>query len=145
MKQIALRYGIWMFLGLTGFFLLMHLLNLSENHYLRIFNGVIHGSCLWLALRTWYYDRNETSYDYTSGVALGIFTTTVGLVPFTIFIAIFLAYNPSFMESLRHQSSIGEYLTPVMASLFIVMEGIVVSLILSYIIARVLEAMHDPV
>lgn len=50
MKQIAFRYGFWMFLGLTGFFLLMHSLQWSENIYL-LYHGANPGryarsSCL---------------------------------------------------------------------------------------------------
>lgn len=143
MKHIALRYGLWMFLGFTGFFLLMHLLNLSQNYYLRVFNGIIHVSCLWLALRAWYRDHHEPSDDYTSGVVMGMFTSFVGVLPFTIFMVLFLAYNPSFLTSIQTQSPIGQYFTPITASLFILVEGIAVSLILSYIMVRLLEILRE--
>lgn len=143
MKNIALRYGFWMFLGFTGFFLLMHLLNLSQNYYLRMFNGVIHIAFLWLALRVWYRDHHEPSDDYTSAVVTGMSTSLVGVLPFTIFMVLFLAYNPSFLANIQSQSPIGQYFTPVTASLFILVEGIAASLILSYIMVRLLEIMRE--
>ncbi|MCB9306732.1 MAG: hypothetical protein H6565_09050 [Lewinellaceae bacterium] len=143
MKHIALRYGLWMFLGFTGFFLAMHMLQLSEKYYLRIFNGVIHVACLWLALRSWLHEHPDASEDYTSGVVMGMFTSLVGVIPFTIFMVLFLAYNPAFMANIQHQSPIGQYFTPVTASLFILVEGIAVSIILSYMLMRVLEIMRE--
>lgn len=146
MKQIALRYGAWMFLGFTVFFLVMHLLQWSHNYYLRIFNGVIHAASLWLALRAWMNENPEQRHDdYPSGVALGLMTSLVAVIPFTIFMAIFLAYNPGFMASIQNQTPLGAYFTPVTASVFILMEGIAAGVIGSYIILRIQEAMRIPV
>ncbi|MCW5923533.1 MAG: hypothetical protein KIS77_14410 [Saprospiraceae bacterium] len=143
MTNIALRYGLWMFLGFTVFFLLMHLLDLSQNYYLRIFNAVIHVGCLWMALRVWYRDHHEPSDDYTSGVIMGMFTSFVGVLPFTIFMVLFLAYSPAFLANIQNESPIGQYFTPVTASLFILVEGIAASLILSYLMVRLLEIMRE--
>ncbi|MCB0528704.1 MAG: hypothetical protein KDC65_09540, partial [Saprospiraceae bacterium] len=63
--------------------------------------------------------------------------------PFTIFMVLFLAYNPSFLASIQSHSPIGQYFTPVTASLFILVEGIAVSIILSYMLMRVLEIMRE--
>lgn len=146
MKQIALRYGGWMFLGFTAFFLLMHLLQWSQNYYLRTFNSVIHATGLWLALRAWLQENPEGRHDeYPSGVALGLLTTLVAVVPFTVFMAIFLAYNPGFMAAIQAQTPIGGYFNPVTASAFILMEGIAAGLIGSYIIMRIQEALRQPV
>ncbi len=143
MKQIALRYGLWMFFGLTGFFLLMHIFNLSENYYLRIFNGAIHLGVLWLALRAWARNHHEGTSDTTSGVVLGMFTSFIGVIPFTIFMSIFLAYNPDFLASIKSQTPLGEHLTPMTSCFFIVVEAIVISLIGSYVILRILDAMRE--
>lgn len=146
MKQIALRYGGWMFLGFTAFFLTMHLLNWSQNYYLRIFNGVIHATGLWFALQAWMQVNPDKRHDeYPSGVALGLLTTLVAVVPFTVFMAIFLAYNPGFMADIQAQTPIGQYFNPVTASVFILMEGIAAGVIGSYILMRIQEAIHQPV
>ena len=137
MKQIAFRYGLWLFFGLTGFFLLMHIFNLSGNAYLRAFNGVIHIGVLWMALREWTRTHHDGTSDITSSVVVGMFTSLVGVIPFSIFMSIFLAFNPEFLASIRSQTSIGEYFTPLTSSLFVVVEAIVFSLIGSYIMARI--------
>lgn len=145
MQKIAFRYGLWMFIGFTGFFLLMHAIGLSEESYLRIFNGVIHLGFLWAALREWSQNHHGEANEYTSGVVAGIYTSLVGIIPFTVFMAIFLSYNPGLMAAIQQQSPIGEYFNPVTSSLFIFVEGLAISLIASYIIIRILESMHQGV
>lgn len=145
MKHIAFRYGLFMFAGFTAFFLIMHLLRLSENYYLRVFNGVIHVGFLWLALRAWLREHPDPSDDYTSGVVIGMFTSLVGVLPFTIFMVLFLANNPSFLATIQSHSPIGQYFTPVTASLFILVEGIAMSIIMSYLLVRLLEMMRERV
>lgn len=144
MKQIAFRYGLMMFIGFTGFFLLMHFLRLSDNYYLRVFNGIIHLSLLWLALREWTRVHHGAVSDNASGVVVGIFTTLVGVIPFTVFMAIFLSYDSVLMAYIQSQSPIGELFTPITSSLFIFVEGLGLSLIASYLMVRVLDMMRSP-
>ena len=134
-----------MFLGFLSFFLTMHFLNLSDRYYLRSLNGVIHLAGLWFAMKAWLRENPDSLDEYPSAVALGMLTTLAAAIPFTVFMAIFLAYNPEFMAAIKTQRHIGEYFNPVTASIFILMEGIAVGLIGSYIIIRVQEAMRHPV
>lgn len=143
MKEIAFRYGLWMFFSLTAFFLLMHILHLSENFYLRIFNGVIHLGLLWTALRAWTREHHDGTSDVTSGVIVGMFTSFIGVVPFAFFMAIFLNFNPDLLASIQRQTPLGAYLNPITTCFFIVVEAIVMSLIGSYIMVRVLDAMRE--
>lgn len=145
MKKIAFRYGLLMFFSLTGFFLLMHILQLSEHFYLRIFNGVIHLSLLWLALRTWTREHHDGTSDVTSGVVTGMFTSFIGVIPFAFFMAIFLEFNPELLAGIQRQTPLGAYLNPITSCFFIVVEAIVISLIGSYILVRILDAMRERV
>lgn len=143
MQKIAFRYGIIMFFGLTGFFLLMHVLHLSENYYLRIFNAAIHLGVLWSALSFWSRNQHWEADEYFNGVVLGMFTSFVGITPFMAFMAIFLEYNPGFLARMKAAMPVGEYLDPFTASLFVAAEGIVISLVASYIFVRILQARRD--
>lgn len=145
MKQIAIRYGLWMFFSLTGFFLLMHILHLSEYYYLRVFNGVIHLGFLWMAISAWNHAQEETTSDYMEDVVLGMFTSFIGVIPFTIFMSIFLAVNPDLLAVIKSQAPVGEYITPMTSCFFIVVEAIVISLFGSYLIARIQGAWRNPV
>ena len=140
MKRIVIRYGILMFLGFTGFFLVMHALNLSQHYHLRILNGVIHLTCITLAIRA-YHKLDADDTNYMSDVAVGVITSMIGVIPFALFQLIHLAINTEFMQYLRETVPyVGHYLTPFTASLTIFMEALAVSVIGSYIITRVIDA-----
>ena len=140
MKKIALRYGALMFAGFLLYFLLMKALHLSDNYNFRIFNGVIHISLIFMAIRQYRSDRPD-EFNYLSGAASGVVTSVVGVLPFAIFQLIYLSIDNSFMSYLQQNvASIGQYLTPFTAALIILMEGLAVSVIASYIVMRVVDA-----
>lgn len=139
MKKIAFKYGLWMFAGFTGFFLFMHLLGLSDRYFLRILNGLIHISMIYLAIREYRKQYKDSINNYVSGVAMGVYASVPGVVGFTIFMVLYLAFDPVFMNNLRVAMSMEEYLNPVTASLFILVEGFVVSLIGAYLVTRVVD------
>lgn len=138
MRKIALKYGFWMFIGFLSFFLFMHLLDLSQHYHLRILNGLIHITAIYLAIRE--YRRKFTSeFNYLSGVAMGMEASVVGVLAFAMFQLFFLTFNTEFLLGLRESISIGGYLNPYTACLFILMEGIAVGLLGSYIVTRVID------
>ncbi|HMQ63354.1 MAG TPA: DUF4199 domain-containing protein [Flavilitoribacter sp.] len=139
MKKIAIKYGLWMFAGFVAFFLTMHLLGLSHRYFFRIFNGVFHIAAIYYAIREYRKQNEDSINNYVSGVAMGVYTSAVGVLGFTIFMLLYLAFDTGFMEHLRAAMPIGEYLNPITASLFILTEGIVVSLIGSYLVTRVID------
>lgn len=139
MKKLALRFGLWMFLGFTTFFLIMHLLGLSNNYNLRVLNGLIHLGVVYFAIKTFRSKYPDTVSNYVSGTAMGMFASAVGVAGFTIFMTLFLSFSPDFLRELRETMPMGDYLTPITASLFIFVEGIVISLIGSYILTRVVD------
>jgi hypothetical protein len=139
MKKIALKYGLFMFAGFAAFFLLMHLIGLSQNTYLRVFNGVIHLGLIYTAIKAYRNVYEESVENYVSGVAVGMYTSAVGVIPFAVFMLLFFALNPTFLEIIRHETPFGDSLTPITASLFILVEGTAISLIGSYIVARVVD------
>lgn len=136
MNKIAIRYGLYMFAGFALLFLLMHFLGLSENYYLRVLNGIIHLGGIYLAIAAY---KRSFDTNNLSEVAIGIYTSMIGVVTFSIFMYLFLKTDVAFMEGLRENMSLGNYLTPFTATLFIFAEGLVISLIGSYIISRAVE------
>lgn len=139
MKKIAIKYGIFMFLGFTALFLIMHELAQVRNFNLRVLNGFIHIGLLYAAIREYRRDVMEQSGTVVSGVAAGMYTSIVGVLPFTIFIMFYLIADTPFMEHIQNSVPIGKYFNPFTASLFILVEGIAISLIGSYILDRFID------
>ncbi len=139
MKKIAIKYGLFMLVGFIAFFLIMHVLGHSMNYNLRIFNGVIHIGLIALAIREYRQTHPESLSNYISGVAMGMYASVIGVLGFTIFMGFYLLGDEALLSHIQASIPIGDYITPFTASLFIVVEGIAVSLIGSYIVTRIID------
>ena len=144
MEKIALKNGVRMFLGFSALFLIAHLLNISDNYNLRILNGIIHLTFMYLAIREYRKAFPKTTNNYLSGVAMGMFASIIGVLIFTIAMFLFLFFNPTFFELLQSKAPLPKYFTPFTASLLILTEGIAISLIGSYILVRIIDAQVKP-
>ena len=127
-----------MFASLVGFFLLMFCLGLGFHSELRFFNAFILLFFMYRDIRAWYLSHPESIDNYLSGVTQGMGAAVIGVVGFTVFMILFLWMNPVFMDTLRQNSQVGEYLGPFTASIIILIEGVATSLIGSYILTRIL-------
>ncbi|MBB4080060.1 hypothetical protein GGR28_002690 [Lewinella aquimaris] len=140
MKTIALRFGLYFFGGLVAIFLLSYLLGLAANYQLRVVNGFLHMAVLYYGIRELRVRQPDTHQNYVSGVAQGLYIGAVGTVLFSIFTVLFLAGAPNLMAQLQAATPLGNSLTPVTAGVFILMEGVAVSLIGSYLLTRYVDA-----
>lgn len=125
-----------MLAGFIGFFLLMYMLGLGHIPELRIFNGFIHIAFMSMAIRSYYELHPENKENYVTGVVQGMAASIIGVLGFATFVTAMLIVDPSLMAAIRSKTNFGPALTPFMAGVFIVCEGIVVSLIGSYIVTR---------
>ena len=140
MKGIALRYGGIMFAGFTLYFLLMQSLELSDNYYYRVLNGIIHLVVIALAISK-YKNAYPEDFNYLTGVSTGLVTSVVGVLPFTLFLLIFLFKSPDLMEDIIARSDgLSQYLNPYTASLVVMIEGLAVSAVGSYVIMRIVDS-----
>ncbi|PPK85482.1 uncharacterized protein DUF4199 [Neolewinella xylanilytica] len=140
MKTIALRFGLYFFGGLVAIFLLSYLLGLAGNYELRVVNGLLHVTVLYYGIKQLRLKQPDTHQNYVSGVAQGLYIGAVGTVLFTIFTVLFLSADSGLMAELQAATPIGNALTPLTSGVFILMEGVAVSLIGSYLLTRYVDA-----
>jgi hypothetical protein len=140
MYTIAIKMGLSMLAGFILFFLPMTLLGLGDRSELRVFNGVIHVYFMYQAIKTYRELYPADRNNYILCAAQGILTSLIGILGFTFFMIVFLSLNPSLMNSIQAVNpTISVYLNPFSASLFILTEGVIVSLVGSYMITRILS------
>jgi len=139
MKSIAWKYGLWMAAGFTAFFLLMYSIGMADNYNLRILNSVIHLGLLYGAVNTYRKYLPEKVGNYVSGVAMGMYSSFIGVLMFAIFMGLFLAFEGNLLAHIKNTMPIGRYLTSFTTPMFVFVEGIAVSLIGSYIITRIVD------
>jgi hypothetical protein len=139
MLKIAIKFGLILAVSLASFFLIMHFFNLSQNYNLRLFNGIIHLSVIYFALKAGLASGVISGENYVNSVFLGMLSSFIGVAVFAFFQMLFLNFDTAFMAQIQQTVNIGQYLNPYTASLIILVEGVAVSLIGSYVLARVIE------
>lgn len=119
--------------GLIAYFLIMKLLNLIEILELRFLNIIILFTGIVLTIN---YLRLKTNgkFMYLEGLALGFFTTLISVGIFGIFIFLYLSqFDPGFFYYIQTHGWFGEHLTPVTATIAVLLEGISSGAIITFI------------
>ena len=139
MRNISIKYGLLMLAGFIAFYLIMYIMGLGHRSEFRMFNGVIHLYCIYKAIQVYYKTFPENIGNYMLGVTQGMGASVIGVAGYTAFVTIFLTLEPTLMNIIREKSDMGAYLNPYSVSLYILVEGLVVSLIGAYILTRVVD------
>lgn len=140
MKTIAIRFGLYFFGGLVAIFLASYLFGLAAQYQFRVINGLLHMVVIYYGIKLLRLRQPETHQNYVSGVAQGLYIGAVGTVLFAIFTSLFLFADPQLMAGLQAATPLGKALTPLTAGVFILMEGVAVSLIGSYMLTRYVDS-----
>lgn len=136
-ESIALKYGLFTALGLTSFFLFMYVIGLSDIIELRSLNFFILITMLWLAIKAYMKDHPGNVYMQTLG--LGVMTTAIGVIPFAIFIFIYLQVDTEFMTYIVENEMFGQYLNPYILGFLIAFEGCLSGFFISFALMQYLK------
>jgi hypothetical protein len=140
MYAIAIKTGLAMLAGFICLFLPMTLVGLGDRSELRLLNGVIHVYFMYQGIKAFRALYPADRNNYILCAAQGIMASLIGILGFAFFMMAFLSFNPSMMDSIQAANpTISIYLNPFSASLFIITEGVIVSLFGSYLITRYLS------
>jgi hypothetical protein len=139
MYSVSIKMGLWMLVGFILFFLLMYITGFSYHIELLFFYAIIQILCIYRAIRAYYALYPKSTHNNLWGVAEGMVTSAIGITGFAIFITVVLLLSPSLMHEMRIDSLLGASLNPYTAGLIILTAGLMVSLIGSYIAARISE------
>jgi hypothetical protein len=128
------RLGSTIFVLLVVFFLIMKSLGLHEITSLHYFNGLFLLFGLFLALSKISKKNESKKIEYFVGIKIGMRMTLIAIIPFAIFIALYLKIDTAFMTFLNHNAIFGDFLSPLVAALAIAVEGIVSGFVLTFIL-----------
>jgi hypothetical protein len=137
MRAISIQIGVLMLTGFIAIFFVIYTMGLAQYTEYRVFNGIVHLSCMYLAIRAYYKTDKENIDNYMLGVAQGMEASIIGVVGYALFIVVFMHIDPTLMNVIKQNSKMGAYLNPFTVALAIVTEGLMVSLIGSYIMTRI--------
>lgn len=140
-NDITIKYGIIMFLGFLGFFIIMKILSLNSNFNLRILNGLVHLPIVYFAIREYKTRADPGEFTYSSGILIGIQASFVGVLSFALFQFFFLNVDGALMNYIQENAPLGagQFLNPFSASLYLFMEGMVAGMFASYLGMRIVD------
>ena len=146
-KDIIIKYGIIMFIGFLGFFILMKFLSLVSNTNLRVLNGFIHLPLVYLAISEYKNRVSPEKFTYLSGTMVGVKASLIGVGAFAIYQMVFLYLDEGMMAFILGNAFEGaeNYLTPFTISLYLFLEGMIASMLVSYIAMRIVDMRQQKV
>ncbi|PHS10536.1 MAG: DUF4199 domain-containing protein [Kordia sp.] len=131
MKSNALyvKYGLLIAAALIAYFLLIRLIGLHDNHWLRVLNGVIVAYGIYAVIKK-KKDLEKDDFEYFSGFGTGILTGVIATFVFVLFMGVYLFHiEPPFAEMLM--SYLAGTGGPEILLLILAIEGVSSSVILS--------------
>ena len=137
MRSLSIQFGLLMLAGFIAIFYIIYMLGYAQHTELRVFNAVVHLSCMYLAIKAYYKAEKANVENYMLGVAQGMEASVIGVVGYALFIIVFMKIDPRLMDLIKQNSQMAIYLNPYTITLAILAEGLMVSLIGSYIVTRI--------
>jgi hypothetical protein len=98
--SVALKYGLFITAALIAYFLILKLVDLHQNPWLRIFNGVLMASGIYYAIKYFKLNVGE-NFSYVDGFKTGLLTGFLSTIMFTAFMAIYMFHlDTAFTEKI---------------------------------------------
>ncbi|NQY27976.1 MAG: DUF4199 domain-containing protein [Flavobacteriaceae bacterium] len=128
-NALYVKYGLLIAAALIAYFLLIRLIGLHDNHWLRVLNGVIVAYGIYAVIKK-KKDLEKDDFEYFSGFGTGILTGVIATFVFVLFMGIYLFHiEPPFAEMLM--SYLAGTGGPEILLLILAIEGVSSSVILS--------------
>ncbi|TRZ45799.1 DUF4199 domain-containing protein [Robertkochia solimangrovi] len=107
-EKLHIRFGIFIAIGLIAYFLILKLIGLHENPWLRISNGAIVAYGIYSVIRIRRLIEGD-KFDYYKGFKTGIFTGFLATLIFVGFMAIYMFHIDKEFPKLIMESWMKDY------------------------------------
>lgn len=137
-EKVALKYGLYTFIGLVVYFLIMYFIGLAHVIELRNLNLFIMVPGIWFALN--HFKENSNSHlNYFEGISVGTLTAAIASIPFSIFMFFFMIYNVDFMIRIKETVPFAQYVNPYIISFIVTFEGFISGVMTSFVLMQYLK------
>lgn len=128
----GLLFGLITTAGLIAFFLIMKEVGLIHNFNLRILNALLLFVGVFASIKS-YKNIKQSYFQFLKGAGVGLITSLVSGITFSLFILAYLLLNPSFMEAIKANEPQGIYLNEWAVAVIIFIEATASGFLFSYI------------
>lgn len=144
-NRIPENYGLKVAGGLIIFFVFMRLIGYGNHIELRLLNLFILVAGIYYAIKK-FKQTHEDSLNYFRALVTGVATGAVASAIFAAFMFIYLMLDPSLMQSIVENETMGRYLNPYMISFIVLLEGVFSGLLVTFILINYVttDDVNDP-
>jgi hypothetical protein len=126
-------FGLFTAGALIAYFVVMRMLGLADNLWMRFFNMfILLGGVIWSVNR--YVRLTENNYNWFNTLGNGCLTVIVGSGIFCVFMGIELSIDKELMAVLHRDAWFGDFLTPITAAFALYIEQLAAGFILSFML-----------
>lgn len=141
LNRISRRNGVIMVLALIVFFILMRVVGLGHNYWLRGLNIIIVFATVGGAIKSFKNLSDGAYEEFFDLFKVGLRTSVIGIGLFAIFLIIYLGFiDPAFMDELQQFESFGGVISPISIAFLIFLEGMGSSFVCSYLAIQLLKS-----
>lgn len=127
----SIVYGLLTALALVIYFLIMKVLGLETNFYLRIFNFVIIVAGVYALLNSMI--KTDSNVSYFEGFGAGFRLTLIAVIAFLVFMGLYTKFiDPSFVKVLENTGIWGSNISLSQAAFAIFIEGMASGVVISF-------------
>lgn len=120
-EQVSVRTGVMTGFALIAYFLLMRIFNLHYITELRYFNVIFLFAGIYFALHR--LQKSAGKIYYPEGLGIGMLTAIISSVVLAVFMLLYLHVDHPFLLFVKHNSFMGEYMSPLSIVGVILIEG----------------------
>jgi hypothetical protein len=128
----CIKTGLTVCVSLLAYFFLMKSLGLHKHLVLRALNIVFLAGGLLIALNHFRNKKVSHKLEYFHGLRIGMQTTLWAVIPFAIFVGLYLGLDADFMAYLQDSINVGPNISPVGAAVGVAVEGISSGFLITY-------------
>ena len=127
----SFRYGVLTTAVLIAYFMIMKAFGLVHNFELRAFNAIIMFTGVFLSIRS-YKKWKGNNFQFLKGAGVGIMTSLVVAVLFSIFVTAYVGLNPAFLTEIKQTEPQGIHLNEWAIAIIIFIEAAASGFLFTY-------------
>ena len=133
--SLCIEVAVLVFSGFMGYFLIMRSVGLHEVFMLRYLNALFLLAGILLAIHS--YKKNmKGAVNYKKGLKMGMFITLTAVIPFAVFIYLYLNIDDGFLSLVEKNTEFREFISPGTVAGFICLEGLCSGSIITFIVMQ---------
>ena len=137
-NRIPESYGLRIGIGLSVYFVVMHMVGLSHHVELRLLNLLILVTGVYLALKR-FKETHGSHLNYFRALVTGVATAAIGSLFFGVFLFGYMTLDDSLMEYIIKNEPMGRYLNPYISAFIVVLEGLFSGLLVTFILINYVQ------